>query len=287
MASGQRAAELPGCIDFSTAHKFWMALLTELARWWLHRASSHVGKANVTPSGCYILQIEEKKALGTFVSGENVPCVFWTQTQGIVQVGSFSQETSPALVLPDLRLSYHCDFCCDRTCNPKGHVPAVLHAETRCQFLGELAVEVGELGSGKWRIRGIQLSILSRLGWLEGAYSISVTHYIWSQFITCSCLYLWACCEGVPGIPRLRGCTAQASTCLLQPSCPCPKKCTCRVLLRGQKVSTQKQESFAFLGEKESLPHCRAASSENSHSCWLRGKEAMSNYLSLLRAVLI
>ncbi|EOB00016.1 hypothetical protein Anapl_03375 [Anas platyrhynchos] len=28
------------------------------------------------------------------------------------------------------------------TCNPKGHVPAVLHAETRCQFLGELAVEI-------------------------------------------------------------------------------------------------------------------------------------------------
>lgn len=196
-----------------------------------------------------------------------------------------SLKKLPLLLFCHLRLSYHCDFCCDRTCNPKGHVPAVLHAETRCQFLGELAVEVGKLGSGKWRIRGIQLSILSRLGWLEGAYSISVTHYIQSQFITCSCLYLWACCEGVPGIPRLCGCNTQASTCLLQPSCPCPKKCTCRVLLRGQKVSTQKQESFAFLGE--SLPHCRAASSENSHSCWLRGKEAVSNYLSLLRAVLI
>ena len=107
MASGQRGAELPNCIDFSSAHKFWIAWLT--GSWFSTSVTAQSlippreGKCNPQK----LLQIRQRKELSTTsVSGENVPCVFWIQPKNSLRWGVSLKMLSLLLFCQDLRLGY-------------------------------------------------------------------------------------------------------------------------------------------------------------------------------------
>lgn len=224
MASGQRGAKLPNRIDFSSAHKLWIALLTGSWCSTLVTARSLIPLREGKCDPQQLLQIRQRRELSTSVSGENVPCVFWIQPKNSLRWGVYLKMLHLLLFWQDLRLGYHYDFYCDSTWNPKGQVPALLGTERHCRFPRELAVEVGKIVSGQVEKQAYTdlLVHLSHLGW-PGRYSSSVVAYyvVKPQFITCSRVWMprlavrewlgtwgWWC-----GHSKTKACT-----CLLQPS---------------------------------------------------------------------
>lgn len=150
MACGQKGAKLPNCIDFSSAHKFWIALLTESWFSTLVTAQSLIPPREGKCDPQKLLQSRQRSELSiTSVSGEHVPCVFWIQPKNSLN-WRISLKMLPLLLFcQHLRLGYHYDFCCDSTWNPRGQVPALLGTERRGCFPRELAVEVGKINSGQ------------------------------------------------------------------------------------------------------------------------------------------
>lgn len=143
MASGQREAKLPNCVNFSSAHKFWIALLAESWFSTLVTAWSLIlpreGKCEPQKS----LQIEQRRELRTTsVSEETVSYVFWIQPKKLLKRWVFLKMFPLLLFCQDLRPGYHCDFYRDSTQNPKGLVPVLLGTE-RCLFPRELVAQVG------------------------------------------------------------------------------------------------------------------------------------------------